>query len=285
MPDVRVSVVIPAFNAGHTLARQLHALFRQELTERWEIVVADNRSTDDTAEVVRQVAQSAPVPIRLVAADRAQGANVARNVGVAAASGRLLLLVDADDEVCDGWLLSMVSELEHHDCVAGSLRVQGPDSSWRRMVEDLEPKHGFLPSPSGGNCGFRRGVFDHLRGFDERFGAGNEDTEFFWRAQLEGFDVALAANAEVTVHIGGSFKADCARRRTYAAADPLLYKHFRLAGMPRSSTIGALRQWAWLLKQFPRRSRSPDAARHWAWVYAVRAGRLQGSITHRRVYL
>ena len=57
---MKISVVIPTHNRSDALAKTLLNLSEQQFTESWEVIVVNNRSTDDTDEVVR--GQRFPVP-------------------------------------------------------------------------------------------------------------------------------------------------------------------------------------------------------------------------------
>src|SRR5690606_10578144 len=95
----QISVVIPARDAARWIDAQLGALACQEVPVPWEVVVADNGSTDDT--VARAEAWADRLPVRVVDASGRPGPNHARNQGTAAARGDLLLYCDADDVVQD----------------------------------------------------------------------------------------------------------------------------------------------------------------------------------------
>lgn len=89
---MRVSVVIPAYNAGSTISAALSSVTAQTAVPD-EIVVVDDGSTDGTSEIVR----ASGWPVRLLQQDRG-GPSAARNAGIAAASGELIAFLDADDE-------------------------------------------------------------------------------------------------------------------------------------------------------------------------------------------
>src|SRR5436190_567208 len=96
-----VSVVIPARNVATTLRLQLASLALQDLDEPWEIVVAENQSTDDTPGVIEEWSARLP-QVRSVTVEGI-GANRARNGGVDVARADRILCCDADDEVAAGW--------------------------------------------------------------------------------------------------------------------------------------------------------------------------------------
>ena len=97
--ETEISVVIPARDVAYCIGGQLAALATQRTSAAWEVVVADNGSSDGTAETV--VATPFPVPLKVTDASRSPGINVARNVGVEKSTGSHVLLCDADDEVLD----------------------------------------------------------------------------------------------------------------------------------------------------------------------------------------
>ena len=87
----RFSVVIPAYNSAATLARAIESV-RAQSWPAHEIIVVDDGSHDDTAEVARQFGPA----VRLIQQSN-RGVSVARNAGAAAASGDWLAFLDADD--------------------------------------------------------------------------------------------------------------------------------------------------------------------------------------------
>jgi glycosyltransferase involved in cell wall biosynthesis len=94
----RFTILTPTYNRAHTLPRTYASLKAQSLLPH-EWVVVDDGSTDGTAELVCGWTAEAPFPIQYVFQENA-GKPAAHNVGVAAASGDLLAVLDADD-----WIL------------------------------------------------------------------------------------------------------------------------------------------------------------------------------------
>jgi glycosyltransferase involved in cell wall biosynthesis len=101
---IKISVVIACLNEVHTLGEQLDALSRQQWHD-WEVIIADNGSTDGTQELARSFADRLNITV-LDASDE-PGSGYARNEGARAASGDALLFPDADDVVADDWLAHM----------------------------------------------------------------------------------------------------------------------------------------------------------------------------------
>lgn len=108
-----VSVVIPLYNKGPHIARALNSVLAQTFQD-FEVIVVDDGSTDDGAEVVRKFDDPR---IRLIHQEN-QGVSAARNVGVEASRGELVAFLDADDE----WLprhLEIIDELRYNHPHAG----------------------------------------------------------------------------------------------------------------------------------------------------------------------
>lgn len=187
-----LSVVIPVRNAADTIAGQLEALAGQCWREPWEIVIADNGSTDGLAAVVEGFRPRLP-PVRIVpAAERIGGAH-ARNVGVRAAQGQALAFCDADDRVGDGWVAAMGEALARHECVAcrvdDVLLNPSPVRALWDSSGDATPGFveylGFLPAAPGCGFGLRRSVFERVGEFDEEL-QRLADIDYSWRVQLLG---------------------------------------------------------------------------------------------------
>jgi glycosyltransferase involved in cell wall biosynthesis len=124
-----VSVVVPVYNCAGTLARCFESI-RSQTYNRLEVLLIDDGSTDDSAEICRSY---------VVRDDRFQviqtlngGPAAARNTGIANASGRFLCFVDADDYLApDAIELLVNGQLRHGaDLVAGDFEIIGGNSNY-----------------------------------------------------------------------------------------------------------------------------------------------------------
>jgi len=285
-----LSVIIPAYNSAAVISEQLSALAGQDFTGDWEVVVSNNRSTDQTTEVVLEFREQLP-DLRVVAADHRQGRSYARNVGAAHARGSHLLFVDADDVVAPGWLDVCARAATTQPAFAGAmLSFRSNDDGTREWATSFhrgaaEPVYGFLRFAPTGNIGIRADLFHALGGFSEEYRTG-EDAEFSWRLQLTGHDFSFVPDALLFVRLPSS---EWNRART-AFRDAIgvthLYRDFRDAGMPRSSTSRALHEWLAIGRQAPSRLASSDDSRldWWDWA-GMRAGLVAGSLRYRVLYL
>lgn len=103
-----VSVVIPAYNAREHLPECLESVFRQEVTDGFEVIVVDDGSTDDT----RDCMSAFPKVVYLAKTNR--GPAAARNTGIKHARGEYIAFLDADDLWPDGKLQTQINLLQQH---------------------------------------------------------------------------------------------------------------------------------------------------------------------------
>lgn len=95
--DIKVSIIVPAYNRGDKISGCIQSLIDQTLKEI-EIIVVDDGSTDNTADVVSGFKDSR---IKLIQTEN-RGQGLARNTGMDAARGDYIGFVDSDDDVsCD----------------------------------------------------------------------------------------------------------------------------------------------------------------------------------------
>ncbi len=106
-----VSVVTPVYNRARFIGKAIASVQRQTFTD-WEYVVVDNGSTDNTREVVREIAVKDP-RVRLIENDQNVIA-LSLNLGVRAARGKYISQLDSDDEYPPTTLEAMTRELEAH---------------------------------------------------------------------------------------------------------------------------------------------------------------------------
>jgi glycosyltransferase involved in cell wall biosynthesis len=282
--------VIPVRNGAATLGQQLGALAAQTYDRPWELVVADNGSTDGTAETVQ--AWMARLPrLRLVDASGRPGTNHARNVGAAAAAGPLLAFCDADDAASPGWLAGLVAGLGRHDLVGGRLddtALNDPVTlarGRRHLPGGLPRPLRFLPYAVGASIGMRADVLRAVGGWNEEFIRGSSEVELCWRAQLAGYRLGDAPDAVMQYRYRGTRRALVTQLYEYGRAEVQLYRLFRDRGVPRPSVLQACLGWGWILAHIPDLFGSPVRQGRWLRAAAFRTGRLHGSIRYRAVCL
>lgn len=215
----QVSVIICVRNGGHLIGAQLAALAQQTASTSWEVVVADNGSSDDTVDVVRSAADGFPVSLRVFDASGRVGICHARNIGASAARGSILAFCDCDDEVAPGWVQAAANGLDHADVLAGGLRELTESSSVdARVIEGGS----YIGASFGGaviGCNFavRRDAYFEVGGFDESLPPyGCDDVEFSIRANKAGLTVDHSD--DMVVHFRRTTGARDVLRKTYLSA-------------------------------------------------------------------
>jgi glycosyltransferase involved in cell wall biosynthesis len=104
-----VSVIVPTYNRAHMIAGSLHSILDQTY-KNIEIIVVDDGSTDNTEEVVKQIAAGAAQPILYVKKPNG-GCASARNRGVRHAKGDGIAFLDSDDRFLPHAIESLVTTL------------------------------------------------------------------------------------------------------------------------------------------------------------------------------
>lgn len=174
-----VSVVVAAKDESGTIAECLEALLAQDYpAERYQVVVVDDGSVDDTAAKVRGFCARDP-RVRLVSAPPGsgplRGKKRALDAGIAHSTGEIILVSDADCRPAPAWISTMVRHFEPGvGLVAGQVRQKG-SKLWHKLrsLERLSLSAvaagaigwGLGLTATGGSLGYRREVFDHVGGF------------------------------------------------------------------------------------------------------------------------
>lgn len=280
------SVILCVRNGAATIAEQLGALAAQDYAAPWELVVVDNRSTDETVAVVRGWETRLP-GLRVVAAPERPSLAYARNVGARAAQGAFLAFCDADDVAAPGWLGALAGGLRQADLVGGRLELELLNGElarhWRGTSEDHLRRPtalGYLPYAVGANFGVRRETFDAVGGCDERFTACGDDLDLSWRIQRAGGVLRLCPDAVMHYRLRADLRGVMRQRYRYGQVEALLRGKFADAIPPvpwkvRLLSVLRLLSRAWRLLGGPRG--------RGAWLTRAShvAGQIRGSIRYR----
>lgn len=284
--SIKLSVLIPCYNSADYLGVQLDALARQTWSEPWEIILADNRSTDNSVVIARQYQQKMP-NLRIVDASERQGQPYAINVAAQAAKGESLLFVDSDDEVGEGWLHAMGEALKKYDFVAARLDTEKfnplelqkarPNSQQNGIQKYTYPP--YLPHAGGGTLGVKSSLFTAVGGMDEAFPLLH-DTDLCWKLQRQGAELHFVPEAVLHYRYRGTLLSMFKQGMAYGEYNVALYKRYRAQGMPKLKLSRGIYKWAKLLLQLPHllnEDKRPRFIRILGW----NIGRLIGSVKYR----
>ena len=219
----RVSIIVPAFNTGPLIEQTLSTVVHQTFGD-WEIIVADDGSTDRTADLAAGVDPR----VRVVATAGRLGPAGARNTALALASGELVAFLDADDLLLPRFLEHQVAVFDRESAgdgppvgiVACDARVRTPEGEdgptfLERIPGEIEPLtierllvrnriyvSALVPRAAGEEVGwFDPGLF------------GTEDHDLWIRILETGRRAVL--NREVLAvyrHVPGSVSSNVARQ-------------------------------------------------------------------------
>jgi glycosyltransferase involved in cell wall biosynthesis len=281
-PPARVSVVIPVRNGAGVIARQLDALAAQAYDGDWEVVIADNGSSDGTAEVARRWADRLP-GLRVADAGARPGVGPARNVGTRAATGDAVLFCDADDECDPHWVASMARALADHPIVGGPCSVEDPDGTVHPAPTALHLTFGVVPFPIGGNFGVWVDVFDHVGGFDEDHPqAKAEDAEFCIRAWELGYVAGFAPGALMVKARRLDLASTYHQWRGYGVGSMFNMWRYRDRGAIRLVLRSEVRIFGWMVLHLGR-LRTHDGRHRWVRWVSGRVGWVEGFLRFRRL--
>lgn len=142
--SVRVTVVIPMFNAEATIAACLSSVAAQTHRDL-EVLLIDDASRDDTLRVAFETIADDDRFV-VLRQERNQGASAARNLGIAKGGGRYLFFLDADDWLDADAIARMVAFAEENDCdlvCASHVQERG---EWANPKEDGAPERDWVYS-------------------------------------------------------------------------------------------------------------------------------------------
>ncbi|WP_237222325.1 glycosyltransferase [Rothia nasimurium] len=239
--EKEVSVVIPAYNASKTIVEQLVALNEQvrnkifTLNTKWEVIVADNGSDDDTALIVSDFLRKNPeFPGRLIHADLRRGPAHARNAALLQAQGKYIFFCDADDVVSSEWISTGLNHLQElaqsgrpHDAIGGGLRPPKkiPESAgdWRptSSIQKIINGTGIITC----NAAVPRSTLLEVGGFDESLPRyGSEDTELSIRINKMGYRCHNKSDFWIYYSTPSSFKVKIYKNFLIAKSEVLCWK-------------------------------------------------------------
>ena len=289
---VDLSIIIVSWNVADLLAACLASVLAGPVTvvppagdrsdgdDRLgvEIIVVESGSTDHSREVLSHFPQ-----VRVLAQPENIGFSRGNNLGLAAARGRYLMLLNPDTAIIGDALPVLAAYLDAHPDVGivgpRTLNTDGTTQSTRRRFPTLvtalfestwlQPyappgvlrRYYISDAPDdavldvdwmqGSALMFRREVYEQIGGLDERFVMYSEEMDWCRRARAAGWRAVYVGTAQIVHHGGKSADQVEARRHMYFQQSKVRYfrKHH---GLPAGETLRlyllALYAWQWLLE-------------------------------------
>lgn len=200
---MNISVIISTYNRAPLLKRALHALaFQTFETSRFEIIVVDDGSFDDTKKICNKMCQLLP-NIRCIYLKNNIGKPSALNRAIKSAKGENLLFIDDDCIARKDWVERLSNAIESKPIVAGA--VESPFTNYIKLCHNIANFHTFMQRRkadsiefiAGANMGIKRHVLEDLNYFQEGRRVAF-DTEFILRARTKAYNIYFDADAVVT---------------------------------------------------------------------------------------
>ncbi|MEZ4710784.1 MAG: glycosyltransferase [Caldilineaceae bacterium] len=227
--EARCAVIVPVYNGAQTIERCLNALAVQSApAAAFEIIVVDDGSRDETAQVVHRWRSAHPaINLRLVQQANA-GPAAARNHGARVAKAPLLLFTDADCAPQPNWIAALSAPFDLSAPMDAAATVAGAKGVYASEQRQLTPRFvqaeyedrydrmrglehiDFVDTYS---AAYRRDVFLASGGFDATFPTASvEDQEFSFRLVQQGYKLVFVPAAVVS-HLHDADVADYWRRK------------------------------------------------------------------------
>jgi len=199
---MKVSVVIPAYNAQQTIAEAVEQSVAQAKGPmEVEVVVVDDGSVDDTA----KIAESAGATV--IKQENA-GPAAARNRGWKSATGQVICFTDSDCVPMSGWLENLLDGFRDRQvgAVAGSYEIANTGSWLAHWVhQEIMERHKRMPpfvrAFGSYNVAIPRYMLEATGGFDPKYRqASGEDNDLSYRIIKKGWRIAFRPQAKVAHH-------------------------------------------------------------------------------------
>ncbi len=235
-PKVKVAVVILNWNGKKLLEQYLPSVVKYSLG--CDVIVADNGSTDDSIEFIKQNFFT----VKVIKLDKNYGFTGGYNRALAMIDADYFVLLNDDVEVTKGWINPVIrlmqqdeniaicqpkllsyndkSRFEYAGAAGGYIDYLGYPFCAGRIFEHLEQDKGQYDTireifwATGAAMFVKSSVFKELGGLDERFFAHMEEIDFCWRAKNVGYKVMYCPESKV-YHYGGGTLNKLSPRKTF----------------------------------------------------------------------
>ncbi len=244
---MKISVVVPVYNAARTLRPCLQAL-KDQADSNYEVIIVDDSSSDISAEIYREF------DFKIIRLEKNKGQAIARNEGVQNAGGELIAFVDSDVIVPENWLkkyrtlLSLYADADMI-CSGYGTSVNNDEPALFAFYETLYRRLNislYIDSSTSSNCILYRKSFEEVGGYPEYYlstkerdnrkaVATNEDGELGFLFSAKGKKIVWSADNPVSHYFRDSWKGYLKQQVGFSSYAVLSV--FKFPGILNSGTI------------------------------------------------
>ena len=201
--EILVSIIVPTFNEENQIIFLLKSLLTQKFSQKYEIIIVDNESTDNTIKVIKEFKNKNKIMnIKVITSIGKLGK--VRNDGILKSSGRFVAFIDADEIADPNWLIELMKKTNEYDGVLGSINSMNPNKNFISKFFDLTliDRKKFLNKQTKikifgtGNLLINQKVFKKGLIFDENFPTA-EDGDFSYRFYKKGYKIIFNEKARI----------------------------------------------------------------------------------------
>lgn len=210
-----ISVIIPCYNQSHFLPQAVTSAINQTYNN-WEIIIVNDGSLDTTSTVAKNlISANSEYKIRLVEQTN-QGLSMARNAGIAAASGEYIMPLDADDILAENALTCLfeICLKSNVPCVAfGSYQMFGTENRIVPSYELYSPENIKQSNMIHPSSLYHKSILDLVSGYKPEMKEGYEDWEFW--VNCHRYNIPFLGTKEVVVNYRRSQGSMLAKAQQY----------------------------------------------------------------------
>ena len=223
---MQVSIIIPVYNALALARACVASIYEAGSAVTYEIIVVDNGSAPDVEEWLHSEEQHRP-NLRHLRYAQPLGFARAVNRGAAVAAGHILIVLNSDTLVTQGWVEGLSNVLQANPALGAvtpntnqagepaqmdfsTIDLHASAALALRAKKSLTPDILYLPQRLTFFCvAFRRDVWMEMQGLDEAYGIGNfEDDDLCLRLRVAGYRLGVARHLFVYHHNNATFYAN-----------------------------------------------------------------------------
>jgi len=210
--DFKVSIIVPAFNEENQIESLLQSLINQNFIHKYEIIIVDNQSTDNTVKKAESFKIKHKVKDLKIITSIGKLGKV-RNDGILNSSGEWIAFIDADEIADPNWLSELMKKTDNYDIVIGAIHLTNPDINFITKFFDLLrikrieilKKSSVIKAVGTGNLLVNRRIFNKGILFDNNFPT-SEDGDFSYQLFKKGFKFGFNDKAIIFHKIPESFR-------------------------------------------------------------------------------